>query len=218
PREAPVIDHLRFGEDLAQGPVLVEERTEALRAAHRAVARGSPHHAHAREPAAQPDQPHPVARLAEVDRREPARGMPHAAAERLGALAVDGGEHLEAAPDGAELMLWLGLAQPELARERALPARGVDHPARPHALAAGWALDAELVTLAARAERDLRHARADPHFDPLAAAHLDQVGLEPRAVELERGVERQVDRSELAHLGERHVPLRAVEEIADAVL
>ena len=218
PREAAVIDHLRVGEDLAQRAVLVEERAEALRAAHDAIARGRSDHADARDPAAQPDQPDPVARVQEVDRREPARGVPHAAVERLVADPVDVGEALEAAPHRADQVMRLGHAQPELARERALAPGRVDHPARAHALGAGRALDRELVALAPLAERDLGHARADPHLDPLAAAHLDQVGLEPRAVELERGVERQVDRAELAHLGERDVALRAVEEIADAVL
>src|SRR5204863_8948558 len=71
---------------------------------------------------------------------------------------------------------------------------------------------------ASLAAPDLGDARADPYVAALAAAHLAEVGLESRAVELERGVERQVDRADLAHLGERKVALRVVEEIADAVL
>ena len=144
--------------------------------------------------------------------------MPHATVERFVAEPIDVGQTLEAAPHRADHVLRLLLAQPELARERALAARSVDHPARVDALAAGLRLDRERVALAALAERDIGHARADLHLDPLAAAHLDQVGFEPSAVELERGVEGQVDRADLAHLGERHVALRAVEEIADAVL
>ncbi len=144
--------------------------------------------------------------------------MPHAAVKRLVAEPIDVGEPLEPAPHRADHVVRLVLAQPELARERALPARRVDHPARLHGLVAGLRLDRELVALAAFTERDPGDARADPHVDPLAAAHLAEIGLEPRAVELERGVERQVDRADLAHLGERHVALRAVEEIADAVL
>jgi hypothetical protein len=72
--------------------------------------------------------------------------------------------------------------------------------------------------LAAGSQLDVVDAgpRADAHAH--VAVHVEQVALEARAVELERGVEGEVDGADLAHLHERAVPLGSVEEVAKPVL
>lgn len=59
---------------------------------------------------------------------------------------------------------------------------------------------------------------AGSNVNAIGAIHLEQIGLQARSVELEGGMEWEVDATDFAHLIEGCIALRVVEEVAEAVL
>ena len=156
--------------------------------------------------------------MQEVERRETARRMADAGVEGLVAPLVDVRDALEAPPDRAEPMLGLRLAQLQHAGQESGTAGRVDHPASGDALALARPDHGHAVRRAPGAEFETGDLDARPHLDAVVPIHLEEVALHARAIDLERRVEGEIDRSDLAHLGERGVALGPVEEVANPVL
>ena len=217
--EALHVEELRAGKEIADRAVAVQELDEALRGADAGlVARRIADDADADHAVLDRDEPDPVAGVAEVHRRERARRVADARAEGFAAEVVEVGDAGEASPDRADLVVVLLDAQPLRLRDHAGPPARVEHPLRLVALRPAARAHLEAVRRAALAERELLHGRVDVHLGPGRDVHAAQVLVDPSAVELERGMEREALAPDLAHLLDVRALGRVVEEVAEAVL
>ncbi len=145
-------------------------------------------------------------------------GVADAAAESLRAQGVDVGHALEPAPDRAHVVDGLALAELVPARDQSGPSGCVHQPATPHPRGSIVFGGIEGVGRSAFAQLDPTHAHTRAHAHPIGAIHVEQIALDPGAIDLEGGMEGEVDRAGLAHLLQLAASVGVVEEVAQAVL
>ncbi len=210
------VDRLGLLHQARDGGVRAQERVQAGLAPELGSELFLPHHdAHARHAASQRDEPDPVPRITEMVRREDARGVSHARVEGLGPDVVEIGHAAVASPGGGVRERRLG-AQTALLRDHARASRRVDDPTRLDRTGGAPVLfERDDVRIA---ERHARDAHPDPDVHAARHVHREHVGLEPRAIDLERRERDEPRGPDLAQGVERARLVLAVEEEAQAVL